>query len=70
MPDHVYYVSEVVGSSPDGIDPAIRNAIERASKTVQNLGWFEVTEIRGHIGNGGVDHFQVTLKLGFRLNEP
>ena len=70
MPDHVYYVSEVVGSSPDGVDPAIRNAIERASKTVQNLGWFEVTEIRGHIEDGGVDHYQVTLKLGFRLNEP
>ena len=70
MPDHVYYVSEVVGSSTDGVDAAIRNAIERASKTVQNLGWFEVTEIRGHIEDGGVDHFQVTLKLGFRLNEP
>ena len=70
MSDHVYSVSEVVGSSPDGIDPAIRNAIERASKTVQNLGWFEVTEIRGHIENGAVGHYQVTLKLGFRLNEP
>ena len=70
MPDHVYYVSEVVGSSTEGIDPAIRNAIGRASKTVQNLDWFEVTQIRGNIQDGGVGYFQVTLKLGFRLNEP
>jgi len=69
MSDHIYKIVELVGSSPDGIDAAIRNAISRASKTVKNLDWFEVIETRGHIKNGGIAHFQVTLKAGFRLEE-
>ena len=72
MPDdHVYLVSEIVGTSPDGVDAAIRNAIARASKTVRELDWFEVTQIRGHLVEGGeIGHFQVTLKIGFRVEEP
>lgn len=67
--DHVYRVTEIVGSSPDSVDHAIRNAIERASVTLRNLDWFEVTEIRGHLDNGQVGHFQVGLKVGFRLDD-
>ena len=71
MPDdHVYLVSEIVGTSPDGVDAAIRNAITRASKTVRELDWFEVTQIRDHLLEGGeIGHFQVTLKIGFRVEE-
>ena len=69
MSDHVYRVSEIVGTSPDGVDQAIRNAIGRASQTLRNLDWFEVTQIRGHITDGTVGHVQVTLKVGFRLEE-
>ena len=69
MSDHVYRVSEIVGSSPDGVDQAVRNAIARASRTLRNLDWFEVTQIRGHISDGEVGHVQVTLKVGFRLEE-
>jgi flavin-binding protein dodecin len=69
MSDHTYKIIELVGSSPDGSDAAIRNAIARASKTIKNLDWFEVIETRGHIVNGGIAHFQVTLKAGFRLEE-
>ena len=70
MSDHVYSVSEIVGSSPDSIEEAIRNAIARASTTLRNLDWFQVTETRGAIGDDGtVDHFQVTLKLGFRIED-
>jgi flavin-binding protein dodecin len=68
--DHVYLVSEIVGTSPDGVDAAIRNAISRASKTVRELDWFEVTQIRGHIAGGEIGHFQVTMKIGFRVEEP
>jgi flavin-binding protein dodecin len=67
MSDHVYRVTEIVGSSPDGVDQAIRNAIARASQTLRNLDWFEVAEIRGHLQDGAVAHVQVTLKVGFRL---
>ncbi len=70
MADNVYSVSEIVGSSTQGTDDAIRSAIARASKTLRNLDWFEVTEIRGHIDNEQVCHFQVTMKVGFRLEEP
>jgi flavin-binding protein dodecin len=66
---HTYGVTEVVGSSSTSIDDAIRGAIERANKTVRNLDWFEVTQIRGHLEGGQVGHLQVTLKLGFRLEE-
>ena len=67
MTDHVYRVTEIVGSSAEGIDQAIRNGIDRASRTLRNLDWFEVTQTRGHIENGEVAHFQVYLKVGFRI---
>ena len=67
MSDNVYRVIEVVGSSSTGTDDAIRNAIARASQTVNHLDWFEVTETRGHIEEGQIAHFQVTLKIGFTL---
>jgi flavin-binding protein dodecin len=68
MSDHIYRVTEIVGSSPDGVDQAIRNAISRASQTLRNLDWFEVTEIRGHLRDGEVAHVQVSMKVGFRLD--
>lgn len=64
--DNVYAVTELVGSSSDSIDDAIRNAIATAGKTLRNLDWFEVTEIRGHIEDGAVAHFQTSIKIGFR----
>lgn len=67
MSNHVYRVIKVVGSSPDGVDAAIANAITRASETMRNLDWFEVVETRGHIEDGSVAHTQVTLEVGFRL---
>jgi flavin-binding protein dodecin len=67
MTDNVYSISEIVGTSPDGVDQAIRNAIERASRTLRNLDWFEVAEVRGYLSEGAIDHFQVRLKVGFRL---
>jgi dodecin len=70
MSDNVYSVSEIVGSSTDGIDDAVKGAIGRASKTLHNLDWFEVGGIRGRIDDDGQCHFQVTLKVGFRLDEP
>ena len=69
MANHTYRLTEVVGSSPESIDAAIRNAIDRASKTLRNLDWFEVTQIRGQVEDGRVEHFQVGLKLGFRLED-
>jgi dodecin len=69
MSDNIYSVSEIVGTSPDGIDQAIRNAVARADKTLRNLDWFEVAEVRGYVNEGQVDHFQVRLKIGFRLDE-
>jgi hypothetical protein len=70
MTEHVYRVTEIVGSSTSGLDDAIRNGIQRASKTLRNLDWFEVTEIRGHIENGELAHVQVGMKVGFRLESP
>ena len=67
MPDHVYKTIELVGSSTKGVEDATRNAIAKASQTVRNLRWFEVTETRGHIEEGKVAHWQVTLKVGFTL---
>jgi flavin-binding protein dodecin len=67
--DHTYRISEIVGSSPDGVDGAIRNGIARASKTLRNLDWFEVTEIRGAMNEGAIAWFQVTMKVGFRLDD-
>jgi len=69
MANHTYRLTEVVGSSPESIDAAIRNAVDRASKTLRNLDWFEVTQIRGQVEDGRVEHFQVGLKLGFRLED-
>ena len=67
MSDHVYKAIEVTGSSPVDTTTAIRNAIAKASETVRNVEWFEVVETRGHVVDGEVAHFQVTLKVGFRL---
>ncbi|MDT3726371.1 dodecin family protein [Streptomyces sp. DSM 41972] len=67
MSNHTYRVTEIVGTSPDGVDAAVRNGIERASQTLRNLDWFEVTQVRGQIEEGRVAHYQVGLKLGFRL---
>ena len=69
MTDNVYSISEIVGTSADGVDAAIRNAIARASRTLRNLDWFEVAEVRGYISEGAIEHFQVRLKVGFRLEE-
>jgi dodecin len=69
MTDRTYRVTEIVGTSPDGIEPAIRSAVRRASATVRHVDWFEVTEIRGQIADGEVAHFQVGLKIGFRLED-
>lgn len=70
MSDNVYSVSEIVGSSSESIDDAVKGAIGRASRTLHNLDWFEVSHIRGRIEEGQRCHFQVTLKVGFRLDEP
>ena len=70
MSSNVYSKSEIVGTSTTGIDDAISTAISRASSTLHGLDWFEVTEIRGHIEEGAIAHYQVTLKVGFRLVEP
>jgi flavin-binding protein dodecin len=69
MSDHVYKSIEITGSSPEGVTPAINRAISKASQTLRELDWFEVTEIRGHIDQGAVAHYQVTLKVGFRLED-
>jgi flavin-binding protein dodecin len=69
LSDHTYKITEIVGSSPDSIDAAIRSGVARASTTLRNLEWFEVTEIRGHLQDGAVGHFQVSMKVGFRLDD-
>jgi dodecin len=69
MSDHTYRVTEIVGSSPDSLQQAIRNGVSRAGQTLRNLEWFEVSEIRGRIADGAVEQFQVSLKVGFRLDE-
>jgi len=61
--------SEIVGSSSESVEGAIHNGIERADKTLRNLGWFEVSQIRGHLEGGAVAHYQVTMKVGFRLED-
>ena len=65
--EHTYKVTEIVGTSPEGIDAAIRNGVADAAKTIDRLDWFEVVEVRGHVKDGEVGHFQVTMKVGFRL---
>jgi flavin-binding protein dodecin len=69
MSEHVYKTVELTGSSKTGTDDAIRHAIARASKTLHNLRWFEVTEVRGHLENGEIAHWQVTVKVNFTLDE-
>ncbi|EGX56048.1 hypothetical protein SZN_29737 [Streptomyces zinciresistens K42] len=69
MSNHTYRVTDIVGTSPDGVDQAIRNGIERASQTLRNLDWFEVTDVRGQLGDGLIAHWQVTMKVGFRLED-
>lgn len=67
MADHIYKKIELVGSSPKGIEDAVKNAISRAKRTVRNMRWFEVTETRGYLEEGKIAHWQVTLKVGFTL---
>ena len=69
MADHIYRIAEIVGTSPTGVDDAIRNAVGRAGQTLRNMDWFEMTEIRGHLSDGQVADWQVTVKIGFRLEE-
>ncbi|WP_448072815.1 dodecin [Georgenia yuyongxinii] len=68
MSDYTYKVTEIVGTSPDGVDQAIRNAVAKASQSLHGLDWFEVIQVRGHLEEGTVAHVQVTLKVGFRLD--
>jgi dodecin len=65
-----YRIIEVTGTSTDGVTEAIDNGVARASKTLRNLDWFEVTDIRGHLDSGRVAHYQVTMKVGFRMDDP
>ena len=67
MADHTYKKIELVGSSPKGLEDAVKNALARAKKTIRNIRWFEVTETRGYLEDGKVAHWQVTLKVGFTL---
>ena len=69
MSDHVYKTIEITGSSTEGVTQAIDRAVGKASETVRGIDWFEVTEIRGHLEGGAVAHYQVTLKVGFRLED-
>jgi dodecin len=69
MSDHTYRIIEIVGSSPESIDAAIRNGIARASETMRSLDWFEVRSVRGHLQDGAIGHFQVTLGVGLRLED-
>lgn len=69
MSAHVYKLIELVGSSPNSTDEAIRNAIEKAGHTVKHMDWFEVTETRGSIVDGKIAHYQVTIKVGFRVED-
>lgn len=68
MSDHIYKKIELVGSSKTSIEEAVQNALARAGQTIRNMRWFEVTETRGHIEEGKVDHWQVTVKVGFTLD--
>jgi dodecin len=68
MANNTYRVSEIIGTSPESIDAAIKSGVARAQQTIRNLDWFEVTEIRGHIADGQIAHYQVGMKVGFRLD--
>ena len=69
MADNIYRVAEIVGTSPTGVDDAIRNAVSRANRTLRNIDWVEILEVRGHLADGQVADWQVTVKIGFRLEE-
>jgi dodecin len=69
MPDHVYRIVEIAGSSEKSIEDAIHNAVGRASRTVREIGWFEVVQTRGHVEDGKVAYYQVILKIGFTLDD-
>jgi len=69
MAEHVYRLAEIVGTSPNGVDDAIRNAVARANQTLRNIDWFEMKEVRGHLADGQVADWQVTVKIGFRLDD-
>jgi dodecin len=69
MTSRTYRLTEIVGTSPEGIDDAIRNGVARASQTIRHIDWFEVQQVRGYIRDGKVDHFQVSMKIGFRLED-
>jgi len=69
MSSRTYRITEIVGTSPEGVDQAIQNGVSRASKTLRHLDWFEVTQIRGQVKDGGVEHYQVGMKIGFRLED-
>ena len=69
MSDRTYRITEIVGTSGDSVQQAVRNGVHRAGETLRHLDWFEVTQIRGHVVDGEVEHFQVTMKLGFRLED-
>ena len=69
MSNHTYRVIEIVGTSSDGVDAAIRNGLARASQTMRALDWFEVESVRGHLVDGAIAHFQVSMKVGFRLED-
>jgi flavin-binding protein dodecin len=69
MTDHTYRVTEIVGTSHEGVDAAVRNGVARAAQTLRGLDWFEITQVRGHIVDGEVEHFQVGMKVGFRLED-
>jgi dodecin len=69
LSNRTYRVTEIVGTSPDGIDQAIRNGIARAARTLRHVDWFEVTQVRGQVKDGDVEHFQVGMKVGFRLED-
>lgn len=69
MTNRTYRVTEIVGTSPDGVDAAVRNGLQRAAQTLRHLDWFEITQIRGQMEEGEVAHFQVGMKVGFRLED-
>ncbi|MBJ7902970.1 dodecin [Streptomyces sp. NPDC004549] len=70
MSNHTYRVTEIVGTSHESVDQAIRNGVARADQTLRNLDWFEVTQVRGRLENGRIEDYQVCMKVGFRLEEP
>lgn len=69
MSNRTYRITEIVGTSPDGIEAAVRNGIERAGESLRHIDWFEVTQIRGQAKDGAVEHFQVGIRVGFRLED-